>query len=125
VFAAAKQYKDKVCTGITFLLYDPHIEPVIDQKYIEMHLIETAPHNYGKNKKYLGVAGNLVAFACKTSFEMGFDGFVAFTAKTDLIEHYKNSLGAESIYTPERMAIFTNSARNLVNSYYKSFFGGR
>ncbi len=36
--------------------------------------------------------------------------FVAFTAKTDLIDHYADTLGAQSIYSPERMAIFTPAA---------------
>ncbi|MCL1867893.1 MAG: hypothetical protein FWF72_02940 [Paludibacter sp.] len=31
--------------------------------HIFMHLIETAPHNLGKTKKYFGVMGNLVAFS--------------------------------------------------------------
>jgi hypothetical protein len=43
--------------------------------YIFMHLIETAPHNFGKNKKYFGVMGNLVAFCCKVSYQNGFDGY--------------------------------------------------
>ena len=55
------------------------------ENFIEMHLIETAPHNFGKGEKFMGVAGNLVAFACKLSFESGFNGYVAFTSKTELI----------------------------------------
>jgi hypothetical protein len=90
--------------------------------YIEMHLIENAPHNYGSKKTYLGVAGNLVAFACRKSFELGFDGYVSFTAKTQLVDHYKETLGAESIYRRERMAIPSESARKLVSSYYKDYF---
>jgi hypothetical protein len=89
------------------------------ENYIEMHLIEVAPHNYGKTKKYMGVAGNLVAFACKMSFELGFEGFVAFTAKTQLIQHYIDSLGATLIFR-NRMSISGNAAEKLVNSYYKS-----
>ncbi|WP_461257824.1 hypothetical protein [Treponema sp. R80B11-R83G3] len=34
-------------------------------KHIFMHLIESAPCNIGKEKKYLGVCGNLTAFGCK------------------------------------------------------------
>jgi hypothetical protein len=56
--------------------------------HIYMNLIESAPHNFGKNKLYDGVAGNLVAFACKVSFDKGYGGIVAFEAKTKLIEHY-------------------------------------
>jgi len=100
------------------------LEPVTDQLYIEMHLIENAPHNLGATKKFAGVAANLVAFASKMSFDLGFEGFVAFTAKTDLIDHYSETLGAQSIYSSERMAIFTQAAKNLVNSYYKNYFNG-
>jgi hypothetical protein len=98
------------------------LEPIYRQQYIEMHLIETAPHNHPDRKQFAGVAGNLVAFACKMSFEMGFDGFVAFTAKTNLVQHYIDSLGAQVIYRRNRMGIFTLAAKNLVNSYYKDFF---
>lgn len=66
--------------------------------FVEMHLIETAPHNFGHRKRYLGVSGNLVAFVCKRSFDLGFYGFVAFTSKSELIQHYKESLGAELIF---------------------------
>jgi len=98
------------------------LEPV--ENYVEMHLIETAPHNYGKSKKYIGVAANLVAFACKMSFDAGFDGFVAFRAKTQLIQHYANTLGAELIFR-DRMSISGKSARKLVNSYYKNYLDGK
>lgn len=89
-----------------------------------MHLIETAPHNYGKSKLYLGVPGNMVAFACKMSFEFGFDGFVGFVAKTHLVQHYIDNFGAELVFK-NRMRIARESAKKLVNSYYKSFFDGK
>jgi hypothetical protein len=47
-----------------------------------MPLIESAPFNIGKGKKYLGAPCNLVAYGCKLSKEYGFDGVVAFDAKT-------------------------------------------
>jgi hypothetical protein len=40
--------------------------------HIFMDLIESATFNKGKSKLYKGIAGNLVAFACKTSFEKGY-----------------------------------------------------
>ena len=87
------------------------------QGYLEMYLIESAPFNYGKNKMYYGVAGNLVAFACKRSFELGLDGFVAFTAKTALIDHYAKTLGAVQI-GGQRMAIEERQASELVKRYF-------
>lgn len=67
--------------------------------------------------------GNLIglfAEAVKQSFEHGFDGVVYFKAKTDLIEHYQNELGAVLINPRERiMAIDERSAKNLYDRYNK------
>lgn len=78
-----------------------------------------APHNFGSKKEYYNVARSLVAFACKYSFELGFDGSVIFLAKTVLIRHYENKFGAMLLRRPNRMGIFGERARYLVNSYYK------
>jgi hypothetical protein len=91
-----------------------------DYDFLYMNLIETAPHNFGKAKQYRGVAGNLVAYVCMKSFDKGFDGFVCFDAKTQLIEHYEKSLGAFRI-SSQRMAIETNAAKNLVARYFPKY----
>lgn len=90
------------------------------QGFVFMSLIETAPHNFGSQKQYLGIAGNLVAFACKKSFESGFDGYVSFVSKSQLVEHYKKTLNAEVLYGP-RMVIKTPAATALVRQYFKNF----
>jgi|GEM_PF-3039372 len=41
-----------------------------------------------------------------------FDGNVAFTAKTSLVKHSIETLGARLIYGRERMGIFTDAAKN-------------
>ncbi|MFN9112395.1 MAG: hypothetical protein ACK5XN_20195 [Bacteroidota bacterium] len=82
-----------------------------------LHLVESAPFNLGKNKLYEGVPGNLFAFTCKQSWDKGYQGFVSFTSKTKLIEHYTNSLGA--IYVgAHKMVIFPNEALKLIKKYY-------
>jgi len=91
----------------------------IEPDHIFMNLLESAPFNIGKNKMYEGVAGNLVAFACKFSFQRGFDGFVAFDAKTKLIPHYEKTLGAVHFHK-QRMIIPTDSAQILIDKYFKS-----
>ena len=91
----------------------------VEQDHIFMNLLENAPFNFGKNKIYEGVAGNLVAYACKMSFQKGFDGFVAFTAKTQLIGHYEKTLGAYH-FKNHRMIIDSYAARRLVEKYFKS-----
>ncbi len=60
--------------------------------HVFMHLIESAKFNKGKAKVYFGVLGHLVAFACKYSVDKGYEGFLAFDAKTSLIKHYEESL---------------------------------
>ncbi|MEO8404254.1 MAG: hypothetical protein ABI480_06655 [Chitinophagaceae bacterium] len=92
--------------------------------HIEMHLIETAPHNYGKNKKYLGAPANLVAYGCKISFDSGFGGFVSFDGKTSLINHYIKTLGAQ-LLSKNRMFISGYSFKKLVNLYYKDYFNDK
>jgi hypothetical protein len=84
-----------------------------------LHLIENAPFNKGKEKLYEGVAGNLVAFACRLSFQRGSDGFVSFHSKTNLIDHYVKTLDAIH-YGNHLMIINTESALRLVNKYFKS-----
>ena len=84
-----------------------------------LHLIETAPFNKGKEKLYEGVPGNLIAFACRLSFQRGSDGFVSFHSKTNLIDHYVKSLNAVH-YGNHLMVIRTDAALNLVNKYFKS-----
>jgi len=113
VFKLVLQKEPKTIQGIVSLKKD------VD--HIFMNLIETAPHNYGKSKRYYGVMGNLVAFACKLSFISGFEGCIAFIAKTKLIPHYKKELGAELLWG-QRMSIATDSAINLIEKYYPELF---
>jgi len=87
--------------------------------HVYMNLLESAPFNIGRNKLYEGVAGNLVAFACKLSFQRGCDGFVSFRAKTKLIEHYAQTLGAFH-FGGHLMVIDTEAAIILVDKYFKS-----
>jgi len=84
-----------------------------------MHLVESAPFNKGKSKMYSGVPGNLVAFACKLSFQRGHEGNVSFLSKNQLIEHYQNSLGAKH-FGGRIMIIETSSALKLIDKYFKN-----
>lgn len=90
----------------------------IESDHIYMHLIESAPFNKGKTKVYLGVPGNLVAYACRLSFQRGFEGFVSFHAKTKLIDHYIKTLGAYH-FGGHLMIIDTLPAKALIEKYFK------
>ena len=91
----------------------------VKQDHVYMHLLESSPFNKGKTKVYAGVPGNLVAFACKLSFQRGHKGNVAFTSKTQLIDHYKESIGATHI-GGRIMIIDSISALKLINKYFKN-----
>ncbi|MES2766591.1 MAG: hypothetical protein V4642_12020 [Bacteroidota bacterium] len=91
----------------------------IKDGHIYMELLESAPFNLGKSKLYEGVPGNLVAYVCKVSFQNGFEGFISFTAKTKLIEHYEKTLGADHV-GGNLMIIPSHIAQKLVDKYFKS-----
>lgn len=91
----------------------------VQPDHIYIDLLESAPFNRAKNKLYEGVAGNLVAYACKVSFQQGFDGYISFTSKTKLIAHYTKTLGAVQ-FGGQLMIINTIAANNLIDKYFKS-----
>lgn len=95
------------------------ISLIIEDKYITANLVENAKFNRGKEKIYRGVGGNLFAFACQRSMDMGFEGFVGFVAKTSLIKHYQETLGAEKA-VGQRMFITDVSAEKLIYQYFKT-----
>jgi hypothetical protein len=90
------------------------------EDHLFMHLLESGPFNRGREKLYDGVAANLVAFVCKTSFERGRAGNIVFEAKTRLISHYEKTLGAEQ-FSHNRMFITTTKAYRLVKQYFPDF----
>jgi hypothetical protein len=91
----------------------------IKTDHIYMDLLESAPFNLGRNKLYEGVPANLVAYACKVSFQNGFDGFVSFSAKTQLIQHYEKTLGAYH-FGNHLMIMQPRIAKQLVEKYFKT-----
>jgi hypothetical protein len=91
----------------------------IKSDHVFMHLVESAPFNKGKTKIYSGVPGNLVAFACKMAFQRGHEGNIAFISKTQLIDHYVQTLGAMH-FGGRLMIINTNAALGLINKYYNN-----
>jgi hypothetical protein len=82
--------------------------------HVYMRLVESAPFNRARQA---GVAGNLVAFACKLSFQRGHEGNVSFFSKTQLVQHYISTLGAMH-FGGRVMIIDTNAALKLINKYF-------
>lgn len=99
------------------------IKPKKENLTIEIDIAESAPFNSSYNKKvkgkeYNGVGAHLFAEVCKRSFDLGYDGYVEFIAKTNLISYYQKELGAVLI-GGQKMVIDEFSAKKLVDRYYK------
>ncbi len=110
-------YKLTIANNISIIQGLLSLEVRSDHVYL--HLLESAPFNKGKTKVYAGVPGNLVAFACRFSFQRGHEGNVAFVSKSQLVNHYIQILGA--IHIGGRvMIIETKAALKLINKYFKN-----
>lgn len=94
------------------------LKHIRDQYYTHVDIVEAAPHNVGRDGTYKGVGAHLFAIACKLSWDVGNEGYVQFTAKTDLVEHYKKTLNAQSIDW-HTMYIDSYGAIRLIKKYFK------
>ena len=54
------------------------------------------------------------------AFELNYDGVVSFIAKTQLINHYEQTLGAK-LFGGNRMFLDTREAFILTSKYFKDF----
>ena len=77
---------------------------------IEIFSINTIYYTTRKNDR-------IITEVCRRSFELGYDGYVEFTAKTKLIEYYKRELGA-LVIGGQKMVIDEIAAKKLVEKYY-------
>ena len=88
---------------------------------VYVRLIESAPHNLGRDKRFDGVGGHLFAIAIKLSLAMGFNGYIFFETKNiGLAEHYSDKFGANLIPTrihEYRMEINEDNAKKLLENY--------
>ena len=94
----------------------------LQNRTIEIDIVESAPFNSSYNKKikdkeYNGVGICLFVEVCKRSFENGYDGYVEFTAKSNLVKYCMDNMRAIPI-DAQRMYINTSGARWLVEKYY-------
>ena len=93
------------------------LKHIKEELYTHVDIVESAPHNIGKNGKYKGVGAHLFAIACKESWDIGNEGYVQFTAKNGLIEHYKETLKAKNIDW-HIMYIDSYGALDLIKKYF-------
>ena len=89
---------------------------------IEIDIVESAPFNSSYNKKvkdkeYNEVGICLFTEVCKRSFDLGYDGYVEFIAKSNLVKYYMDNMRAIPIDT-QRMYINSSGAKWLMQKYY-------
>lgn len=94
------------------------LKHVRSQYYTHVDIVEAAPFNIGSSGRYKGVGAHLFAIACKLSWDVGNEGYVQFTAKTDLVAHYEKTLNAKCIDW-HTMYIDSYGAAQLINKYFK------
>jgi hypothetical protein len=70
-----------------------------------------------EDSRYTGVPQTMMAYACKVSFELGFEGYVSFFAKTKLTEYYKRICGAQPLANGRDLCIFPSQAEQLINMW--------
>ena len=97
---------------------------------VEIIYVESADHSnanllheIGGEKKYIGIARALFAYAVSISMENGYDGVLAFKAKTsELVEYYIREFGASHVgsYDPFRLALWEDAARELIDYFERS-----
>ncbi|RPE09157.1 hypothetical protein EGT74_19295 [Chitinophaga lutea] len=97
--------------------------PEMGVNALEIELLEVSAENRQAGKKLSGVAGCMIAFACRESFKRGYQGWVFLIPKTYLIEHYSSAYGFIHfpLITPDRpegiMELDTIGAHLLIKKY--------
>lgn len=94
------------------------LEVIEQESRIDIKLLESAKENIGKKKMFDGIAGCLIAYACKLSFEKGFEGFVSLKPKTALVQHYTKKYQLFRMGT--HLVIDRNNAFLLIKKYLEN-----
>ncbi|WP_054677897.1 hypothetical protein [Lacticaseibacillus sharpeae] len=87
-----------------------------DDNFVNLDLIESAPYNRGKNRRFYGVGRALFAIVAQASFDYGDDGFILLKPKTRVREHFSTDMGAKEIGNGKQY-IDTTSAIQLLNTF--------
>jgi len=70
------------------------IKEITKDQRVEIMLLDSSILNSGKNKIYEGIAGNLIAFACRESIRLFAEHVcVSLLPKTELKKHYTQKYG--------------------------------
>lgn len=94
---------------------------------VEILYLENAQHSNanllraeGGQRKYIGIARALFAYAVQISLDAGFDGILIFKAKTsELLNYYMEKYGARQVasYDPFRLVIWEDAAAAILSDF--------
>jgi len=110
---------DNTIAGLICLI-DHSVEA---ENAIEIECLEVSKENVGASKRFDGIAGSLIAFACRESFKRGHEGFVFLRPKTGLIQHYTEAYGfrhfpLKTVSRPEGIMVADGrAAANLIKLF--------
>ena len=91
-------------------------EIVQQDLYVFAHKLEIDPHNRGEEKKHEGIAGTLLAYVAKESFNSGCDGFVVLISKSKLYDYYQTQYGAKPL-GGLKLHFDTEASKKLIKEY--------
>lgn len=84
--------------------------------YTFIHLLESAPANIGKQKKYRFVPGVLLATVAQDAFAAGFDGYMTLQPKTRLYDLYIDTYGGR-LFENRQVLFDTFASKKLIKKY--------
>ncbi|TKJ88372.1 hypothetical protein PO903_08320 [Paenibacillus sp. PK4536] len=89
-----------------------------DHVYVD--LLESAPQNRYrfKDRIFVNVTDVLLGQACLYSQSIGYDGFVSFVPKNELIRYYQQRFNAKFIGNSQGMYLDDIDARRIIELYY-------
>ncbi|MCD6065858.1 MAG: hypothetical protein K0S33_684 [Bacteroidetes bacterium] len=91
------------------------IEDIPQEIRIDINALEASKDNVGPQKNYEGIAGCLIAFACRLASLNGYGGFVSLTPKTVLKKHYTEVYGFEPMGT--KVCTYDENSEILIEKY--------
>lgn len=88
------------------------------EAWIEIRLLAVSKENRGANKRYKGIAANLIAFVCREAVKrFGYAACVALEPKTELAPHYIRAYGM--VRAGKRLALLGDNLMHLIKQYYE------
>ncbi|TDO68862.1 hypothetical protein EV143_1175 [Flavobacterium chryseum] len=92
------------------------LKDIPSESRVEIILLASSVINTGKNKIYDGIAGNLIAFACRESVRLYADyAFVSLHPKTELKSYYMAQYGFQD--AGRQIYLESKPLFNLMNKY--------